>query len=344
MDFKIVVIVPTGIAAEVGGYGGDASSALSLLSGLADEVFTHPNVVNAAGFYTAPSHVNYVEGYYLDLFFQKQIGFRSVRQNNIGLVIDRRCQPYLNLIENAVNATVLTTGGVISGYRLTTEPMAISFHESKYGFQGQIEPAAQLLDAAHKCLDSGAEALAVITYMDILSKEEEMAYLAGKGVDPIGATEALISHYLASELKKPVAHSPIFEPIVTEDIVDPRVAAEEIGTTFLPCLLMGLNRAPQLVDYNQSETMLEDISALIIPRGCMGGIPMLSAVESSIPVIIVEENHTCLEVTPESLSLPENSIYRVKNYLEAAGLLLALKQGIDPASVCRPYINQFKEV
>jgi len=46
--FTAVMIVPTGIGAEIGGHAGDAAPAARLLAAACDTLITHPNVVNAS--------------------------------------------------------------------------------------------------------------------------------------------------------------------------------------------------------------------------------------------------------------------------------------------------------
>lgn len=338
---RVVFLVPTGIGAEIGGYAGDASVVVQTLASLCDELWTHPNVVNAAGFYTAPPNVKYIEGYYLDQFFMQQLGFRSVLSNRVALVIDRHCEPWLATIQHAVNATCVTAGVQVMGYELTEQPIAIDLQRTQYGYQGTVKRAELLLTPARRAVDHGATALLFLTYMDIIPPGEDDAYLHGHGPDPIGATEAVLSHYLASELHVPLAHSPIFEPHEPEPHYDPRVCAEEIGSTYLPCTLMGLRQAPQIVPYAQSEIHVEQIHAVIAPDTAMGGIPVLAALEQRIPVILVQENQTVLAVTPTTLALNSPHLYVVNNYWEAAGILLALKSGLDPWAMRRPYRNQF---
>ena len=46
--FNAVLLVPTGIGAEIGGHAGDATPVAKLLSKTCDTIITHPNVVNAS--------------------------------------------------------------------------------------------------------------------------------------------------------------------------------------------------------------------------------------------------------------------------------------------------------
>lgn len=340
--FRVVFIVPTGIGAAVGGFAGDAGVVVRYLGGVCDQILTHPNAVNAAMFNALPANGLYIEGHALDRFFLEKQGFQVGPSQRIGIVIDRRCEPWLPVIENAVNATALSMGCRIAGYTLTEAPVELAFTPTPYGWSGRVENLDTLLAAGKASLKAGATALAVLTWMDLLEQSSVDTYWQGGGTDPIGALEALISHALVHELGVPVAHSPIFAPQVVTERLDPRVAAEEIGTCYLPCILMGLGRAPRFVPYAQSDFGLDGISALVVPAGACGGIPMLVAAERGIPVIAVKENKTVLNIGFAELGWQGEHLYTVDNYWEAAGLLSALRQGLDPSLLRRPLRAPFR--
>ena len=52
-----------------------------------------------------------------------------------------------------------------------------------------------------------------------------------------------------------------------------------------------------------------------------------------MPVIAVEGNPCLLEVSGEALGLP---VIPAATYAEAAGIVLALREGLDPAALRRP--------
>lgn len=107
--------------------------------------------------------------------------------------------------------------------------------------------------------------------------------------------------------------------------------AEELGFTFLPCVLVGLSRAPQ---YTQSRNpysfWADDVDSVVIPINACGGSSILSFAAKDVLIIAVEENQTVLDVTPEKLGL---SVVRVKSYLEAIGVIVAHRG----ESVYNPY-------
>ncbi|MNT76122.1 hypothetical protein D3C72_2150860 [compost metagenome] len=72
---------------------------------------------------------------------------------------------------------------------------------------------------------------------------------------------------------------------------------------------------------------------MVAPWEACGGIPMLVAAERGIPLIAVKAGVAAGHVSPKALGIPA---LEAANYLEAAGLLLALKEGLSPGSLRRP--------
>lgn len=97
------------------------------------------------------------------------------------------------------------------------------------------------------------------------------AYRQGQGVDSIAGAEALISHHITKNLLLPCAHAPAFAPVDVEDDISPKACAEEIGYTFLPCVLANLHRAPELVNLSQSNSFeaglltRQSVDAVVVP-------------------------------------------------------------------------------
>ncbi len=61
-SFNAVMIVPTGIGAEIGGHAGDATPVARMMAAACDTLITHPNVVNASDINELPEKGVYVEG------------------------------------------------------------------------------------------------------------------------------------------------------------------------------------------------------------------------------------------------------------------------------------------
>jgi hypothetical protein len=181
-----------------------------------------------------------------------------------------------------------------------------------------------------------------------IQKKDLDIYFKGKGPNPYGGTEALISRTISKRLNIPAAHAPLLrlkemKQMLYKSRVDPRAAAEAITQAYLGCILQGLHKAAQPISLDKardSDILLNDILAVVIPATCMGGIPALAAAKFKIPIIAVKENKTVLNVTSDKLNI--NSI-TAENYLEAAGISLALKQGISLDTIRRP-IHHIKRI
>src|SRR5205814_495414 len=120
----------------------------------------------------------------------------------------------------------------------------------------------------------------------------------------------------------------------------PRMAAEAVSMTFLQCIFKGLQRSPRIVsdpDAMRTPGILTaaDVSALVIPVGCVG-LPVLAALEQGIPVIAVRENKNLMQNDTAALPWAAGQYCVVENYLEAAGVLCAMKAGIAVETVRRP--------
>ena len=86
--FNAVLLVPTGIGAEIGGHAGDATPVARLLAESCDQLITHPNVVNASDLNEMPDGTLYVEGSVITRLLMGTAGLRPVRANRVLVVID----------------------------------------------------------------------------------------------------------------------------------------------------------------------------------------------------------------------------------------------------------------
>jgi len=158
------------------------------------------------------------------------------------------------------------------------------------------------------------------------------AYRAGDGVDAIGGAEAIISHLITKELRLPCAHAPALPALGLEPGLAPRACAEELGHTFLPCVLANLARAPSLLDGSErplpGDLWRDSLDALVVPADACGGAAVLALAASDTLVVGVEENTCAMAVSPERLG---GGVVRVRSYMEAIGLLAAHKAGVNPA-------------
>jgi hypothetical protein len=133
---------------------------------------------------------------------------------------------------------------------------------------------------------------------------------------------------IGEALDKPCAHGPVDYALTGfKEVVDPRIAVEIVTENFIHCLLKGLHKAPRLS--TSSGMSNRDVDCMVSPYGCFGA-PHQACLDAGIPVIVVRENKSCLNV-PEHPKF----IY-VENYIEAAGMIMAMKAGVHPSTVRRP--------
>lgn len=343
--YTVVLIVPTGIGAAIGGYAGDALPVARAIAQISDRLITHPNVLNGAQLYWNLPNALYVEGYGLDKFAAECWGLRPVHQNRVGLILDQGIEPDLRLRHlQAADATRATLGLNLTDYVVTDSPLNVELRTAASGASwGTIGNPDSLLRAAEVLIDQArAEAIAVIArFPDDSSSNALQAYRHGQGVDPLAGAEAVISHLVVRTFQVPCAHAPALMPLPLDPDLSPRSAAEELGYTFLPCVLVGLSRAPQFVVKGQNSASLPrdiwatEVDAVVIPATACGGSAILSFSNSRSLLIAVEENQTSMQVPPEHLGI---KAIRVHSYLEALGVLVAHRAGIS-AEVLSPSLS-----
>ena len=161
---------------------------------------------------------------------------------------------------------------------------------------GNVRNLDTLKKSAEKLLELGCNAIAIVCHFP---EEQGEDYANGNGVDPVGGVEAIISHYISKEFKIPCAHAPAFSNIqICTDIVDARCSAEYITPTFLPCVLLGLNNAPQIRS-NKVGISVDDVDFLVMPYDAIGGVPILEMIKRGKKVFAIKENKSVLNVIPE---------------------------------------------
>ncbi|CAI5464421.1 unnamed protein product [Closterium sp. Yama58-4] len=95
--YVAVLIVPTGVGAEIGGFAGDALPVARAFSSVAECLIAHPNVLNGAMLYWPLPRALYVEGHALDRFARGEWGLQPAHSNRVGLVFDRAIEDDLLL-------------------------------------------------------------------------------------------------------------------------------------------------------------------------------------------------------------------------------------------------------
>ena len=287
-------IIPTGIGASIGGFAGDASLWAREFSKKC-KLIVNPNVVNAACFSGITDNMLYVEGYSLDEFFKGNLNLVESCNNKVGVIFDNSISDdVLNVHINTINAVKTVYGVNVVAYEITDAPVGVSFFVNESGVSmGNVENLLTLKKTANKLIQKGAEAIAVVCHFP---EDESCDYENGIGVDPVGGVEAIISHYISKEFNLPCAHAPAFSDInVSTNIVSPKCAAEYITPTFLPCILLGLDKAPMFSKISEGIN-INDLDFLTVPHNALGSIPVLEMLKNNKKVFAIKENSTVLNV------------------------------------------------
>lgn len=312
-------IIPTGVGASIGGFAGDASCYAREFSKKA-KLIVNPNVVNAGVFSGINENMFYVEGFTLDEFFKGNLNLKPSQNNKIGIIFDKAIpQDVLNIHINTVGAVQVVYGVNVAGYEVTDENVGVEFFINEHGISaGAVKNPETLYRATEKLINRGAEAIVIVCLFDD-PQEDNLEYANGFGVDPVGGVEGIISHCISKKFKVPCAHSPAFTDYsISTELVNPKSASEYITPTFLPCVLLGLNNAPKIV---QSEGIsIEALDFLVMPYNSLGSTPVFEALKRNIKIYAIKENSTLLDITNEKL-FKSNKIIELPSYAECLTLL-----------------------
>ncbi len=343
--FNALFLVPTGIGAGIGGHSGDAGAIARLLAANCDCLITHPNVMNAADINELPENGLYVEGSIISRLIMGKIGLQKVRSNRVMVVVDKHPDEFHNDVINSVSAARVAMGLDCPLVVIMDSPIKMQALFSKSGRAvGQIdylERLCEILDHYHSKYD----AVALTSLIEVPEHfHKEYFDRNSDMLNPWGGVEAMLTHTISTIFNIPSAHSPMMtsSEVMNLDvgIVDPRKSAEAVSTTYLHCILKGLHRSPRIIPNfsihgDPGLLTVADLSCLIIPDGCIG-LPTLAALEQGIPVIAVKENKNCMLNKLEELPFASGKLFIVENYLEAVGVMSALKAGIAVETIRRP--------
>jgi hypothetical protein len=341
--FGVVQIIPTGVRCEFGGYAGDGCPVTNLLATAADFLVTHPNAVNASELNEMADNVLYVEGKSLDDFLLGHLGLLPVTSNRIGTVVDPTGIEYLDYVINTLNAARAVKGIECGMYGLLSEALGVNIEWSETGCAvGTVSNIDGLLKATEALLSHGLQAVGGVSVIHGVTKEMYLKHLKGEIPNPSGGVEAVITHLISKIFRIPTAHAPLpyYQDLKEKDTSNPRASAEFISTPHYFCVLKGLWRAPRLVPIDSLDNpsphfyTLNNVGAIVAPASCLGGIPALAAEFSEIPLIAVRESETVLRVDNKKMQM--DNVVEVDSYLEAAGVVLALRNGISLESLRRP--------
>lgn len=291
-SFNVVMVVPTGIGAWIGGHAGDATPAAQLLAAACDTLITHPNVINASDIAELPENGLYVEGSVLSRFMLGAIGLQPVRSNRVLVVIEKhRDRTFIHDTINAVNGARATYGLDCPEIIVLDPPYSMRARFTSQGCAaGRVENLRPLIEVLEDRAGS-YDAVALASLVD-LPDHLQAEYFTAKDecVNPWGGVEAMLTHTVSGLFDVPSAHAPMMESIEVANmdfgVVDPRKAAEMISMTFFNSVLKGLKRSPRIIVgepmARASVLTAENISVLVQPDGCLG-LPTLAALEQGIP-------------------------------------------------------------
>jgi len=350
-EFNAVLLVPTGIGALIGGHAGDAAPVSRLLASVCDHLITHPNVVNASDINEMAENTLYAEGSVICRLLMGTVGLQKVRSNRVLTVIEKHPSDelFVNGAINAVNAARASAGLDCSQILVLDPAMRLISEYSPSGRAvGKVEQLEHLVSELRACR-ADYDTVAISSIIKIPTRKLHAQYFESHGemINPWGGVEAIFTHTLSSLLNVQTAHSPMIEDQLVSNmdvgVVDARQAAEAISFTYMQCILKGLQRAPRLVTDSRamqhaSVITAADISCLVIPDGCIG-LPTLAALEQGIPVIAVRENTNIMRNDLTTLPWSRNQLHVVGNYLEALGVMAALKGGLAMDTLRRPLAN-----
>ena len=273
-------------------------------------------------------------------------GLQPVRSNRVLVVVDEHPdQTFTDVAINSVSAARASYGLNCPAVIRLEPPVYV---KSVYAPSGRAVGVVERLEGLIELLDEYRgryDALALSTQIDVPENYHVDYYNArGEMINPWGGPEAIFTHAISSLYDIPAAHAPMCESREIADlelgIIDPRMAAEDISSGYFMCVLKGLQRSPRLIkDVRRGSKpgvlTASDVSCLVIPDGCIG-LPTLAALEQGIPVVAVRENTNIMRNDLTVLPWNPGQLHIVENYWEAAGVMSALKEGVDPGSVRRP--------
>lgn len=343
--FNAVLLVPTGVGAEIGGHSGDAGPVSRLIGSACDNLILHPNVVNASDINEMPENSLYVEGSVITRLLMGTIGLQKVRSNKVLLVLNKHQDKYFdNAAVNSLSAARAVFGLNSPEVLLIEDNVLMRALYSVSGrATGEIERFENLIKAL-KEYKNEFDAIALSSIINVPLNYHTDYFADDDMLNPWGGVEAMLTHTISSIFNVPSAHSPMYESReianLEIDQVDPRKSAEAVSLTYLHCILKGLHKSPKIITdknlFNNSGIIsASDISCLIIPDGCLG-LPTLAALEQGMPVIAVKENKNRMKNDLRSLPFAHDKLFIVENYLEAVGVMQALKAGVSLDTIRRP--------
>jgi len=232
-SFNAVLLVPTGIGADIGGHAGDATPVAQLLASVCDTLVTHPNVVNASDINEIPGNGLYVEGSVICRLLMGTAGLQPVRSNRVLVLMNSHTDRLFHtLTVNSVNAA-RASYGLICPRVIELEPplIMISEYTPSSRAAGRVEDLGHVLELLDRHRNE-YDAVAISSVITVPTNYHGDYFNSGGSmVNPWGGVESMLTHTISSIYDVPSAHSPMLESQEVLDadtgIVDPRMAAED---------------------------------------------------------------------------------------------------------------------
>lgn len=360
-QFNAVFMLPTGIDAEIGGHCGDAAPAALAIAAVCDNLVVHPNVVNAADINEMSANMLYVEGSILTRLMMGTVGITPSKANRIMSVFHKHDED--EIWQNVINSVgAARASGGFHCSPVCTVPHGVGGMQmhTRYADSNRATGDVTGLELICNLIQQNQSEVDTVAISTVVDVDEDChdAYFQppNSGCDqveipanPYGGVEALLTHALTSVFNIQTAHSPMYESVEQMNseagIVDPRKAADCVSVSYLHCIIKGLSKAPGIVTdtdlFGREGVMsVEDISCLIVPGGCLS-LPVIAALHQGIAVIeVCDPNNTNLmKNSLDSLPWREGKYIQASSYLEAAGIAVALREGLDIASCRRPLLE-----
>jgi hypothetical protein len=338
-EFNVCMTIPTGIGCAIGGHAGDAGPAARLLAATCDNLIINPNVVNASDINEMPDNALYVEGSTIDRWLAGDIDLRPTRSNRILVVVQDHEDPTItDLVINTANAARATWGARITKVvKLKEAPILKAFYRPDGTATATMTGTTKLYDLLneerHHC-----DAVAIATVID-LPMEYHKKYFAGElPINPWGGPEAVLTHWIGRNFNIPCAHAPMIESWdaweFDTDQIDPRMTAEAISCGFIHCVIKGLAKAPRITYSQHHDNLNRNGLVLVVPRNCDG--PAVQAAKDKGATVIEVIGNTNLKTTELCpYQWRPGQYHRVWDYFQAAGYILAIRNGIDPTACQR---------
>jgi hypothetical protein len=292
-----------------------------------------------------PANALYVEGSCLDRWLAAEIELQPVRSNRILVIAEEHPtdESLTDMVEATANAARATGGARIAKIiRLEDAPIVTGLYTGRGVATATLHNLTPLHDILFK-ERTNYDAVAIATIIN-LPIEYHKRYFAGElKVNPWGGAEAVLTRWMSGMTNVPCAHAPMLESweaieFETEHL-DPRMAAEAISCSFLHSVLKGLATAPKITTTLHTHKIIDrKETVLVVPRNCDGPAVRAAAKHGLTVIEVMSNRNLC---TNDMGMVPwkhKGQHLRANDYFDAAGILLALREGMDPWACHRPLL------